>query len=80
MARAREQHFKVLKEFNKTSYAKRYEILCRKLILERKYNSACLILSDSEQHQEPNNYTEPSPDLAADQFIKQLLNHVMTQV
>ena len=76
----RQPHFKVLKEFNKTSYAKRYELLCRKLILERKYNSACLILSDSERHQEPNNYTEPSSDLSADQFIKQLLNHVRTHV
>ncbi len=38
-------HFKVFSEYEGSSYAKRYELLCRKLVLERKYSSACLLMS-----------------------------------
>jgi hypothetical protein len=36
----REPHFPVFPEFIEASYAKRYELFCRKLIRERQYNSA----------------------------------------
>lgn len=42
----REPHFKVIKEFVNTSYLKRYEILCRKLVLERLYTSASAIWTE----------------------------------
>jgi hypothetical protein len=38
-------HFDTFSEFKNASYAKRYEILCDKLIKERLYDSASLILS-----------------------------------
>jgi hypothetical protein len=44
--RARETHFKVFPEFREASYAKRYEILLTKLVRDRLYDSACLLLSD----------------------------------
>ena len=31
--------------FGGASYAKRYQVLCERLILERKYNTACLTLA-----------------------------------
>ena len=40
-----EPHFKVFREFHNASYAKRYELLCRKLVLERAYSSACFLMS-----------------------------------
>jgi hypothetical protein len=40
-----EPHFHVFDEFRGASYAKRYEILCMKLVRERLYDAACLILS-----------------------------------
>jgi Restriction endonuclease XhoI len=40
-----EPYFKVDPVFKNASYAKRYEILCERLILERKYNAACLALA-----------------------------------
>ena len=42
-------HFEVFREFHGASYAKRYELFCRKLVLERKYSSACFMMSKSPQ-------------------------------
>lgn len=38
--RIKEPHFDVLPEFKRASYAKRYELFCRKLVRERHYSSA----------------------------------------
>ena len=42
-------HFEVFKEFDGASYAKRYELFCRKLVLERTYSSACVLMSKRPQ-------------------------------
>ena len=41
----KEPHFKVFEEFRNSSYAKRYELFCRRLVLERHYDSAAFLLS-----------------------------------
>jgi len=41
-------HFAAMPEFKQTSYAARYEILCRKLVQEQLYDAAALVLSDRE--------------------------------
>jgi len=41
----KEPHFEVFSEFRDSSYADRYRILCRKLVRERLYDAACLLLS-----------------------------------
>lgn len=71
-----EPHFPVLPEFRNSSYAKRYELLCNKLVRERHYTSACFILANKEQAEQRNNYSEPSTDLSANQFLKQLFNQL----
>jgi len=71
-----EPHFKVLNEFNTTSFAQRCELLCRKLVLERKYNSACFVLSEEKIVNQKDNYNVPASDLSANQFLKQLITHV----
>jgi len=45
--KVQEPHFKVLPEFVDASYARRYELLCRKLVRERHYNAAALLTSKS---------------------------------
>lgn len=75
-----EPHFLVFPEFKKASYARRYELLCRKLVLERQYNSACFMLTDKQRAEETENYSEPSEDLSADQFLGQLLSHIRALV
>jgi hypothetical protein len=71
----REPHFPVFPEFIEASYAKRYELFCRKLVRERQYNSACFITSDRNQANTENNYGEPAKDLAPAQFLTGLLGH-----
>lgn len=78
--RAQEPHFEVLSEFKETSYAKRYEIFCRKLIMERQYSAACLLLVNRSKVDEPENYHEPAEDLSARRFLAQLLGHVIGEM
>lgn len=69
-------HFKVFDEFRDTSYARRYEIFCRKLVRERKYSAACFLLADRSRAHLPVNYTEPARDLSAPTFLTDLIRHV----
>ncbi|MFW6154672.1 MAG: PaeR7I family type II restriction endonuclease [Planctomycetota bacterium] len=41
-------HFAAMPEFETTSYAARYEILCRKLVQEQLYDAATLVLTDRD--------------------------------
>ncbi|MFO0791924.1 MAG: PaeR7I family type II restriction endonuclease [Pirellulales bacterium] len=41
-----QSHFAVFPEFQHASYAKRYEVLLTKLLRERLYDGACLLLTD----------------------------------
>lgn len=40
-------HFAALPEFENTSYARRYDILCRKLVQEQLYDAAALVLTNA---------------------------------
>ncbi len=73
--RVREPHFKVFPEFVGASYMKRYELFCRKLILERHYTSSSFIVSDSENGMD-GNFKEPAEDLKFLRFAKSLVSHV----
>ena len=42
------RHFPAMPEFENTSYAQRYEILCRKLVQERMYDAAAMVLTDTK--------------------------------
>lgn len=75
-----EPHFHVFPEFKNASYAKRYELLCRKLVLERHYRSACFLMANREVAGSRNNYLEPAPDLSAQRFLTQLLGHLAVSV
>ena len=44
-ARFTSPHFPAMPEFENTSYAARYEILCRKLVQEQLYDAAALVLT-----------------------------------
>jgi len=73
--RVREPHFKVFPEFVGASYMKRYELFCRKLILERHYTSASFITSESNNGID-GEYKEPANDLSFSIFAKRLVSHV----
>jgi hypothetical protein len=70
-----EPHFKVFPEFIGASYMKRYELFCRKLILERHYTSSSFITSSSDNGIE-GVYNEPADDLSFKAFARALVSHV----
>jgi Restriction endonuclease XhoI len=70
--RAREPHFRVFPEFRDSSYQKRYEILLTKLVRERLYDSACLLLSSARDGSK-GDCREPAPELSFDKFMASLL-------
>lgn len=67
----KEPHFPVFSEFRDASYAKRYEILMTKLVRERLYDSAALLLS-SHASASNGNYHEPSLELDFENFLTSL--------
>ena len=72
----REPHFPVFPEFKDASYAQRYEILLTKLVRERLYDAACLLLSDATNGPK-GNYREPAPELSFHNFTTSLLGHAI---
>lgn len=74
-----EPHFKVFEEFHGASYAKRYEILLTKLVRDRHYDSAALVLSSREQGIN-GTYSEPSSELSLSGFLNALLGRAMSCV
>ena len=71
--RVKEPHFNVFSEFVGASYMKRYELFCRKLVLERHYTSASFITSNSQTGLE-GDYNEPANDLSFSIFLKSLIS------
>lgn len=71
----KEPHFKVFQEFQNSSYAKRYELFCRRLVLERHYDSAAFLLSESQAGLK-GSYNEPAADLTFQRFAQSLVAQV----
>ena len=71
-----EPHFKVLPEFEGASYAKRYELLCLKMMRERLYDSACFLLSGKKGGAR-GEYSEPCPELTFRNFAASLTSRAI---
>ncbi len=70
-----EPHFKVFPEFRNASYAKRYELFCRKLVREGYYSASTFLMSDKEDGL-TGQYIELVEDLNFEQFARSLMAHV----
>ncbi len=69
----KEPHFPVFPEFKQASYAKRYELLCLRLVRERLYDSACLLLTDRDG---PKGHCEaPNEEISFARFAASLAGH-----
>jgi hypothetical protein len=73
--KVREPHFPVLPEFVGASYMSRYEIFCRKLMLERHYTASAFITS-SRLGGPVGEYNIPAEDLSVERFARALAAHV----
>jgi hypothetical protein len=65
--RAREPLFEIDQVFRDASYKKRYEILCRRLLLERLYDAACLVTASASAGAPIH---EPAADLSFSVFAR----------
>ena len=77
--KVKEPHFNVFKEFEGASYQRRYELFCRKLVLERHYTAAAFITS-SEKEGVDGRFRVPADDLSLERFAKILTGHIGTFV
>lgn len=73
--KVQEPHFKVFPEFVGASYMRRYELFCRKLVLERYYTSAAFITSAADDGPK-GNYSTPADDLSLERFARVLMAHL----
>ncbi len=73
--KVREPHFKVFPEFYDASYAGRYERFCMKLVLERHYDAAALILSEEEPGRK-GQYSVPNEEIGFRRFATALEAHL----
>ena len=76
--KVRSPHFNVLPEFINTSYIQRYKTFCNKLILERKYNSACFITTNNKNGSISYNY--PDINLSYRSFITSMLGALVAYI
>jgi membrane glycosyltransferase len=72
----KEPHFPVFPEFREASYTKRYEILMTKLVRERLYDSAALLLS-SQASEEDGGCRQPSTELSLESLLASLKARAM---
>ncbi len=70
----REPHFEVFPEFKQVSYAERYAILLTKLLRERLYDGACLLLTPQTAHRS-GTYSSPTEELDFRAFAAGLHAH-----
>lgn len=73
--RVYEPIYDVFPEFRNTSYAKRYELLLRRMVRERRYTAATLMLSERPTNQKAD-WTEPAADLGSVSWLRSLVAHL----
>jgi hypothetical protein len=70
-----EPHFPVFPDFRGASYAKRYELLCRRLIRERHYTAAAFLTSPRREGL-GGAYRDASEELSFVDFAASLVGHL----
>lgn len=69
-------HFPVLPEFRNASYIERYNILCKKLVLEKLYSTATLLTSPAAAGAENGSFGEVEELTGLKSFVAGLAAHV----
>lgn len=77
--KVQEPHFKVFPEFANASYIRRYELFCRKLVLERHYTASAFITSKAQDGL-TGQFNTPGEDISVERFAKVLLGHLASFV
>jgi hypothetical protein len=72
--RVKEPHFAIFEEFHGASYAQRYELLLLRLVRERLYDGACLLLSGRSGGRTGDSI-QPNEELSFRGFVASLVAH-----
>jgi hypothetical protein len=70
-----EDHFKVFKEFKGASYARRSELFCQRLVQEKLYNAATMLLSPEIEGKQ-GKYSELNEASGLREWVAMLAGHV----
>jgi hypothetical protein len=62
-------------KYKGVTYSKRYELLCRRLVLERLYSAACFLMATNARE---TKITEPAEDLTFHRFAAALRGHAVS--
>ncbi len=73
--KVQEPHFRVFPDFVGASYLRRYELFCRKLVLERHYTTAAFIASTADGGIRER-FSTPAEDLSLERFARVLAAHL----
>lgn len=65
-------------DFENTSYADRYDIFCKKIVQERLYSSACVLMSPRSSAR-TGKYVEISKLTGLHVFVTELAGHIATE-
>ena len=65
---------KGMMRYHGVTYSKRYELLCRRLVLERLYSSACFLMATNSPQTQ---ITQPAEDLTFRRFAAALRGHAV---
>ncbi len=71
-------HFPLLPEFKGASYADRYNVLCKKLVQEQLYTSACIMLSP-QNAKDTGEYADMSDLTSLKTFITTFAGHIAAE-
>jgi hypothetical protein len=74
--KVKEPHFKVFPEFHAASYARRYELLLRKLVRENLYSAAAFLTADRAGAGQ-GRHNSPAEDLTLTALVRSLAAQVM---
>ncbi|SMO45423.1 PaeR7I family type II restriction endonuclease [Gracilimonas mengyeensis] len=78
--RVDEEYYKVFPEFEDASYATRYSILMQRLITEKLYNSACLILSKEDDGIKDGYYKVVNKSISPKSLFSSFAGHLLSAI
>lgn len=71
-------HFPLFPDFQSASYADRYDIFCKKMVQERLYSAACVLMSPRSAAR-TGKYVEMSKTTGLRTFITELAGHIAAE-
>lgn len=74
----RSPHFQLLPDFQNASYADRYDVFCKKLVQERLYSAACVLMSPHSAAR-TGKYVEMSKATGLHVFVTELAGHIAAE-